>query len=309
MKVILTDGNAIGYHASNTRKLTTADGEPTQAIFHSIKMLHNARLTFRDFTPMILWDSHAKWRYDLLPEYKGKRETNEKQIAMRQEYRAQRPAIQKAFKLMGFTQVQHEGYEADDIAGVYSRRIAGMSDAEAILWTGDKDWAQLVAENVTFLDMHTDKRIGVKNFEREFGVETVSQFLQAKALVGDGSDNINGVPGIGEKTALALMKHFGSVSALLRHHKANGDFDKGDLPDPMNRMRKAINAFCNNEDKRQQLLQRNLKLMNLHAIDPPSTGAFLRERQAPDLEGFKSFCIEYELTTLYQKADKIFEVL
>ena len=315
MKIILVDGNAVGYHASSTRKLSTEDGRPTQAIFHSIKSIWALTRRYPEHRVLILWDSHCQWRYDLLPEYKGKRETNPKQIAQREEYRAQRDAIKEAFRLMGLTQVAHEGYEADDIAGVYARKVAALPDAEAILYTGDKDWIQLVAENVLWHNIDDDKIIGVKNFQRETGFPDVSSFIQAKALHGDGSDNISGVGRIGDKTAQAIINHFGSVKRMLsKYSDTENGFVKGDFAGleeeaTLNRALKPINRFCSNEEGGLDTYKRNLKLMNLHTIKPPKGGHFFRQKLKPHLEGFKSFCLEYELTTIYGKAEKIFNDL
>lgn len=305
MKVLLIDGNAVGYHAQQARPLKTADGEPTQAIFHSIKALWNLKKRYPDHTPLCLWDAHCQWRYDILPEYKGKRDNDERQRLMREEYREQRPAIKEAFDYMGITQVEHEGYEADDIAGLYARKVACLDDSSAVLYTGDKDWLQLVSENVIWHDIRTDKRVSLKNFSRETGFDNPSQFLQAKALHGDGSDNIGGVGSIGEKTADKLLQHFGSVKALLRYHKDNGDFEKGDFEDAgLNRARKHINNFCNNTNGGIELYKRNLKLMNLHSIDPPDKG-FFRKRSKPSLDSFSELCARYDMTTLVTRAEQI----
>ena len=284
MKVILADGNAVGYSSQQTRRLTTNADEPTQAIFHSIKSVWGLKSRYKQHIPLFLWDSHTQWRYDILPEYKGKREEYKQQVEMREEYRQQRPYIQEALKLMGVIQIQHEGYEADDIAGVYSRKINSIDDAEAVLYTGDKDWLQLVGENVILHEIGSDKRVSLKNFQRVTGFSNPIEFLQAKALHGDGSDNISGVGGIGEKTADSLMQHFGSVKRLLKAHKENGDFAKGYFENSsLNRARNKINAFCNNEIGGIDLYKRNLKLMNLHQIQPPKTG-FFRQHSKPDLE-------------------------
>jgi DNA polymerase I len=305
MKILLVDANAVGYSAQQARSLSTAAGEPTQAIFHAIKAMWNLQKRYKGFTPLVLWDSHARWRYDLLPDYKGKRDTYPKQIAMREEYRTQRPYIQEAFRLLGITQVQHEGYEADDIAGVYARKVTSMNDAQAVLYTGDKDWLQLVSEHVTWHDIATDKRVSITNFERHTGFANPIAFLQAKALHGDGSDNIAGVGGIGEKTADKLMQHFGSVKQLLLTHRAHGDFEKGYFADEsLNRARNKINNFCANTAQQHALFKRNLKLMNLHAIEPPTAG-FFRHRVPADIDTFVAFCMRWEMSSLAAKAELI----
>lgn len=306
MKVILADGNAVGYSSQQTRALTTNAGEPTQAIFHSIKSVWGLKSRYKEHTPLFLWDSHTQWRYDILPEYKGKREEYKQQVEMREQYREQRPHIQEALKLMGVVQIQHEGYEADDIAGVYARKINSMNDSEAVLYTGDKDWLQLVGENVTFHEIGSDKRVGLKNFQRVTGFSNPIEFLQAKALHGDSSDNISGVGGIGEKTADLLMQRYGSVKSLLLDHKKHGNFEKGYFENSsLDRARNKINAFCNNDSGGIDLYKRNLALMNLHRIVPPKSG-FFRQRSKPDLEGFKDFCMRWEMISLVEKAERIF---
>ncbi len=306
MKVILADGNAVGYSSQQTRALSTNAGEPTQAIFHSIKSVWSLKSRYAEHTPLFLWDSHTQWRYDILPEYKGKREEYKAQVEMREQYREQRPHIQEALKLMGVVQVQHEGYEADDIAGVYARKINSLDDSEAILYTGDKDWLQLVGENVIFHEIGSDRRVSLKNFQRVTGFSNPIEFLQAKALHGDGSDNISGVGGIGEKTADLLMQHFRSVKNLLKEHAAHGNFEKGYFADSsLNRARNKINAFCTNEKGGVDIYKRNLKLMNLHRIESPKSG-FFRQHAKPDLEGFKDFCMRWEMISLVEKAERIF---
>lgn len=304
MKVILIDGNAVGYTGSMTRPLKTADGRYTQAIFHSIKCIWNLCLRYPDHLPLVLWDKHCQWRYDLLPEYKGQRDKYAAQKEKREIYRAQRPDIQKAFELMGVTQTEHEGYEADDIAAVYAKRIALMEDSSAVLYTGDKDWLQLVSDNVTWHSIDSDKRVSANNFEKHAGTDTVAKFIIIKALVGDTSDNISGVGGIGEVTAPILINHFGSIKEMLTLHKAVGEFDKSHLPQSIVRSRKAINSFCNNEKGQLGILLRNLKLMNLHNIKPPETG-FVRTKKPSDLEGFKDFCLQLEMVSLAAKAERI----
>lgn len=304
MNVLLIDANAVGYSANQTRKLTTGDGKPTQAIFHSIKAIWGLCKRYPGYKPYILWDAHCQWRFDLYPDYKGTRKRYKNQVEQREMYHEQRPDIERAFNLMGLIQIKHEGYEADDVAGVYASKIADIDDAKAVLYTGDKDWLQLVSDNVLWHDVHTDQRVSMKNFTRYTGYDSVAQFLTAKALQGDTSDNITGVGGIGEKAADAIMQHFGSVKSLLQAHRENGDFEKGQLPESMSRARNKINSFCNNEKGQLDILQRNLKLMNLHAIQSPS-GGFFRTRATADLEAFTDFLMEFNMVSLVSKAETI----
>jgi 5'-3' exonuclease len=307
MKASFTDGNAVGYAAQNAKKLTNSSGEPVQAIFHSIKSMWNLGNRLKGYTPFVLWDTHCQWRYDIYPEYKGKRDTYPKQIQMREEYRLQRPLIQEAFKLLGIRQVQKEGYEADDIAGIYSKKFRAMPINEghkAVLFTGDKDWLQLVHENVVWHEVVGHKTISMKNFEKETGLPTTKGFLESKILQGDSSDAITGVGGIGALTADPVILHFGSIRQMISAYKSGGPFLRGALPEHLSRARNKINSFCNNEKGQHAILKRNVSLMNLMNVKAHD-GKLDMTLEKPNKEGFIDFCLEHELVTLADKAERI----
>jgi 5'-3' exonuclease len=307
MNLLLTDANGVGYYGNNKRILKDPDGEPVQAVFESIKYMWSMARRHSDYTPLILWDETAQWRYDLHPEYKGKRDVYDKQKESRAMYKKQRPDVELAFDLMGFTKVRHAGFEADDIAALYARKIASNPSHKAKMLSSDHDWMQLIADNVDWISIQHERQVSKRSFYRETGYETVGQFVQDKALVGDTSDNICGVGGIGEKTAKKIITHFGGVKAFLQHHRANGDFTKESLPDEFSRDINKMNTFCNSKDG-IKIFKRNLALMNLHNIDKPDT-PFTRVQNEPDKIGFIDFCMDRGFTSLVTKADQIFQDL
>lgn len=305
MNVTLVDANAVGYNSNSAKRLSTSEDKPVQAIFHSIKFMWNLSTKFKQHTPLVLWDAHCQWRYDLYPEYKSKREEYEKQRIAREEYREQRPAIKEFFKTMGFRQLESRGYEADDIAGVYANKISAMPDSSAILVTGDKDWFQLVSENVSIFYMHKGEIIDLSNFKAKTGYDTTRQFIVAKAMHGDSSDTITGVGGIGEGTALKLMNIYGSMRNVIEIYKTKGEFTKENIHSDLSRVRNKVNSFCKNELGQWGILNRNLKLMDLSKIEPPKVG-FYREHYEPDIDSFVELCLEYEFFSLADKAERIF---
>ena len=307
MKATFIDGNAVGYAAQNSKSLTNSQGDPIQAVFHSIKSMWNLANRFVGYTPFVLWDTHCQWRYNIYPDYKGKRDADPKQKKMRDEYRLQRPLIQEAFKLLGIRQVQKDGYEADDVAGIYAKKFKEMPIGQghkAILFTGDKDWLQLVHENVSWHGVVGHKTISMNNFERETGFSTTKKFLEAKILHGDPSDTITGVGGIGETIAPKLINHFGSIRAMQSAFNINGEFTKLNLPTGLTRSRNKINSFCLNEKGQHEMLKRNLRLMNLLNVKPHD-GKLDMTLQKPDKEAFTDFCLNNEFVTLADKASRI----
>lgn len=269
---LIIDGNAVGYHGQQARRLSTGDF-PTQAIFHYMKELRNLRRRYPNLTALNCWDEHTQWRYDLYPEYKGKRDKYDAQKAMREEYRQQRPTIQQCLSFLGAPQVRAEEYEADDLAGYLAQKVTKNEDSFAMLVTGDQDWLQLVSDNVSWYDPIRNQLVTKSKFEEFTGFENSTQFLQAKALQGDSSDNITGVGGIGEGTAKKIMAHFGSLQTLIAEWvKSNRSFEKGDLPSELSRARTKINAFLSDKDDGIKKFKRNYKLMDLRNVKEPVGG-------------------------------------
>lgn len=212
----LIDGNSVGRAAHAGAKLT-AGSIQTQAIFNMIKGARHWAMD-SEFAPLVLWDGHAQWRYDLYPEYKGKRNDDPKKIADREAYNAQKPILIKMLGLLGIRQVMAAHEEADDLAGYFVALQKSRDPMSKIkLTTGDEDWAQLLREGVEWED-HRDhkKHLTMDNLFEKTGFRTPYAFLEGKVLQGDTSDNISGVGGIGEKKAPEFLAEFGSVREFWR---------------------------------------------------------------------------------------------
>lgn len=212
----LIDGNSVGRAAHAATKLT-AGSLQTQAIFNVVKASRDWVMDSA-FRPLVLWDGRAEWRYELYPEYKGKRNDTPEKIADREAYNAQKPILIKMLGLLGIKQVMVGTEEADDLAGYFIRLQRARSPGAKIkLTTGDEDWAQLLGEGVEWQDHRKrDKILTLDNLFDKTGYRTPYAFLEGKALTGDKSDNIAGVGGIGDKKAPEFLAEFGSVREFWR---------------------------------------------------------------------------------------------
>ncbi len=214
MRLMVIDGNSLMNRAFyGIRLLSTVDGRFTNAIVGFLNMLDKLRREAQPDGIAVAFDVHAPtFRHKLYDEYKAGRH------AMPDELRQQMPVIKEILPLMGCTVLEAEGFEADDILGTLAR-AATEQGGECVLATGDRDAFQLISDKVTVLLAAT--RAGQPEtvvmdeaaLREKYGL-TPAQMIDLKALMGDASDHIPGVAGVGEKTALTLMQQFGGVEAL-----------------------------------------------------------------------------------------------
>ena len=208
-KVLAVDGNSIlnrAYYA--IRMLTTADGLCTNAIYGMITMLKKQIDAVEPDHCVIAFDLKAPtFRHKMYDGYKANRKGMPEELAM------QLPYAHECAEAMGFHIIEKAGFEADDILGTVSK--FGGEDCEVFIFTGDRDSLQLIGDNVkVLLAGNTDTlTYDSAKFEEKYGVR-VDQFVDVKALMGDSSDNIPGVAGIGEKTAVKLIHDFESLDKL-----------------------------------------------------------------------------------------------
>ncbi len=211
-KLIAIDGNSLMHRAYwALPSMMTKSGTPTGAIYGFVNML--LRLAAAEPTNLLVaFDMHGPtFRHEEYAEYKaGRRETPE-------DLRAQFPLIKKLLSDMKIRICEVERYEADDILGTYAR-IANENGIPAMLVTGDRDALQLVGEDTHVLMTKkgvTDTVEYDKNVLMEQYGLAPERMVDLKALMGDGSDNLPGIPGVGEKTALKLLQKYGTMENAL----------------------------------------------------------------------------------------------
>ena len=209
MEIYLIDGSSYihrAYHA--IRSLSNSRGIPTNATFGFTKMLLKVIKDKKPAFMAVVFDSRGPtFRHDIYPEYKANRPPMPDDLA------AQIPYIKKIVEFLNIPSLEKMGYEADDIIGTLARRLGGEG-RKVVMITGDKDFRQLVTGDTIIWDTMKDRIIDGEAIEKTYGIKPAA-FIDVMALSGDTSDNIPGVPGIGEKTALDLIREFGSLEALL----------------------------------------------------------------------------------------------
>lgn len=302
MGVILVDGYGVGYTAVQQPELT-ANGQDVTAVYHTLRILKAIKKRSPlDYKMVFLWEGHAEWRQRLWPLYKGNRQDNEQMMVMRERFRAQRHGISNFLHKLGITQIRCPTAEADDLAGILAPIYSARGE-QIVLATKDKDWLQLVDENVRWHDFSRKLTISHANFAQFTGFESSRLFVQGKAMMGDSSDNIPGVGGLGEKTAVAFAEHFGSVKKFLEYLEANPDFPKEDLPAGLRRARKKLLDFAQDEAK-LTAFKRNLLLMDLCAAKRfVNEGDFRIVRGEKDMDEFQKLCEELHFKTLLMELE------
>jgi len=205
----LIDGNSYLYRAFYAiRGLSASDGTPTNAIFGFTNMiLKILREKKPDYFAVVFDTPAPTHRHEAFKEYKAHRP------GMPDELKPQVPLIKEIIDAFRIRTIEREGYEADDILA----HIARQAEAEGLdvyIVTGDKDMCQVVSPNIRLYDTMKEKITEEKDVTERFGVRP-SQFPEIIALMGDTSDNIPGAPGIGEKTAVKLLKEFENLENLI----------------------------------------------------------------------------------------------
>lgn len=231
-KLVVIDGNSIlnraFYGIMGSKMLQTADGTYTNAVYGFLTIMFKL---IEDLSPkymVVAFDLKTPTkRHEMYKEYKGTRH------GMPDELASQMPIIKEVLSAMNIAVVTKEGYEADDILGTLSR-FGEANGLEVVLLTGDRDSFQL-ATNKTIIRIPRTKqgKTETENFDKEkiietYGVEPI-QLIEVKGLMGDTSDNIPGVPGVGEKTALNLVKEYGSIDNLYEKLEKGESTLKGKL--------------------------------------------------------------------------------
>ncbi|BBC40574.1 DNA polymerase I [Photobacterium damselae subsp. piscicida] len=206
--LILIDGSSYLYRAYHAApNFTNSEGQPTGAVYGVINMLRSMLRQFSTEHIAVIFDAKGKtFRDEMFADYKANRPP------MPDDLRGQIEPLHAVIKAMGLPLISISGVEADDVIGTLATQ-ASKADMPVLISTGDKDMAQLVDENITLINTMTDVVMDPAGVVEKFGIgpELIIDYL---ALMGDKVDNIPGVPGVGEKTAKALLTGIGGLDAL-----------------------------------------------------------------------------------------------
>jgi len=206
--LILVDGSSYLYRAYHAfPPLTNSAGEPTGAMYGVLNMLKSLLMQYQPSHVAVVFDAKGKtFRDELFENYKSHRPP------MPDDLRAQIAPLHEMVKAMGLPLLAVSGVEADDVIGTLALEAEKQGRA-VLISTGDKDMAQLVTPGITLINTMTNTVLGPEEVEQKYGVPP-SLIIDFLAMMGDSSDNIPGVPGVGEKTAQALLQGLGGMQSI-----------------------------------------------------------------------------------------------
>ena len=216
-KVVLVDGNNLmfrSYFATlySGSTLRNKKGFPTNAIYGFVNMINKIISEEKPMYIAVAFDIGKTFRHEKYDYYKGKRDNTPDEL------KEQFPIAKQILTAMNIKYFELQGYEADDIIGTFSKKCEQDDDFKALIVSSDKDLLQLITDQteVKLLKTKDYIRMDYKAFYDTYGIEPI-KMIDLKALMGDASDNIPGVKGIGEKTALKLLTTYGSLSSIYEH--------------------------------------------------------------------------------------------
>ncbi len=285
MKLLLIDGNSILNRAYyGIRALSTSSGLPTNAIFGFLNILLKHIGEEQPDMMAVAFDLKDKtFRHLKYTEYKGTRSPMPEELAL------QMPLAKELLDALNIKHISKSGIEADDIIGILSQRVSDK-DGTCTIVTGDRDALQLVTEKVTV-------KLAVKNEDVRFTPEKVyekytlypDRLIDLKALMGDSSDNIPGVKGIGEKTAVSLLNTYGSLDGVFEH--------ASEL--------KGATALKIAQGKESAYLSKELGTI----LREGDVGAELNDLilTAPDKDKLHAFLVKTEMLSFMKKFNALFE--
>ena len=276
-RLFLIDGSSYLFRAFYAiRHLSNSKGLPTNATYGFVQMLLKVLKDHRPDYLAVIFDSKAPtFRSEVYKEYKANRP------AMPESLTPQIPYVKKIIEGYRIALLEREGYEADDLIGTVARRLE--SEADVVIVTGDKDLLQLVSDRIQVYDGMKEKKFGVGEVIERFGISP-EQVVEVMGLAGDAIDNIPGVPGIGEKTAIQLIKAYGTIDNLLTHAEEI----------PQKKLKENLKAHGD-------LARLSRKLATIHTDVPIDFQLKDFSLPLPDLKGLKEIFKELEFNKLLKE--------
>ena len=283
-KFVIIDGNSLINRAFYALPLlTNSRGEFSNGVYGFANLLIKAILDIQPkYIAVALDYAHKTFRNKIFENYKGTRKPTPPEL------KSQFPILRKMLSSMGIKYIEMEGIEADDIIGTLSRKY----ETQNIILTGDKDCLQLINENtnvwLTKKGITEVKMMDEKTYNEEYGL-VPSQVVDLKALMGDASDNIPGVSGIGEKIALSLMQEYGSLDNVYSN---------------LQNIRPRLSAFLEEDKENAYLSQTLARIVTNVKIDCKLKDF---EYTFPFGKEVYDFFSEYEFNSLLKKQDLFLE--
>ncbi|QQD72990.1 5'-3' exonuclease family protein [Acidithiobacillus ferrivorans] len=291
--VLLIDGNNIGYASMYVPALSRLahHGQPTGGVMGLAQSVMRISSLYPGAVPVVLWDGHAAWRKSLCPEYKANRKDTPEKVAVADSWRQQQPLASTLLLHMGVIQMRAVDAEADDLAGrlCLNEAPAAHGIDRVTMISGDTDWWQALSPGVDWFTPITDKPMSLEMLRtaaaKDGPFAGPDEYLLAKAVAGDPSDNIPGVPGVGMATALKLLRLHGGLEGIQQAVDQGHAKDKKSV---------AIAAMI-------PAIERNLHIMDWRKapeLRPGNTGVMREDFDAPACQ---TFCDDLGLHRLSER--------
>ena len=214
-KILLVDGNSLvfrAYFATMSQRMSTKEGQPTNAVYGFANMMTKALEIINPNYCLVAWDTGDKtFRHELFTEYKGTRKDVDESLI------SQFPLVRSYLDHFVIKRLEISGYEADDIIGSLSQRF---SDKKVVILTSDRDMLQLINVHVSVLLMKKGisemEEVNLEVLKTSYGLDP-NQVIELKSLMGDSADNIPGIKGVGEKTAMKLLNDYQTLDGIYQH--------------------------------------------------------------------------------------------
>jgi len=287
--MILVDCNNLGFASTAT---AAKKGKPHGAVLDMLGRMRNLVRENPDRKVVALWDGRS-WRHDAYPPYKAGRAKDPKMVKLKELWVEDRPALQRGLALLGVQQISAKNMEADDLAARLSAAKVKKGGRVKLI-SSDRDWLQLVNEQITWIDPIRERTVTHLNFAEHAKIgdlyfNTPWQFIQAKALAGDVGDSIEGVGGLGPAAAQWIFTEYGSVQGLFNEGYLDG---KAYVLFP-----KKFRDFLDSAEK-LEAYERNLALVWLHSPHAPPIQGLTSIAQPFNRDAFMDFCEKRNFTTI-----------
>lgn len=297
--VLLVDGNNVSLRAFHgCARLTDMTGFPTACIFTTIRTICQIAAQVMPTRTIVFWDSgHSNWRKQIHPGYKDRGEMTDERKLELDEWKMQVSALKSYLPMLGIGQIALPGCEADDLIYRVSREFVA-ADWDVILATTDADFYQLLNDNLVIYHLGSESIVWPDDVLEKYGV-TVSQWIDYRAMLGDKSDRIDGVAGIGPVKARDILLQFGTLDlffSTIEELNPNWLDENG---------KKHHRVLAESKD----LIERNRMLMDMSRLPPyeinneqlqEATGNALDERL--DKKAFWAVCQKHNFNTLMQES-------
>lgn len=290
----VVDISGLLFANSYTHRNLSVGDQPTGGVYGTIKSLIEIKDEF-SCPIIVVWDGRS-WRKDESEEYKANRGVNQEAKELKEKVHAQTGILKQFVDQMGFIQMQASNMEADDLAALVVRRYKG----DINLVTRDGDWLQLVNRpGIKWINViQSREEYDFYSAKVKMKFNTVEQFVQAKALMGDVGDNVKSVGGIGLAGAKVIMRDFGSVEKFIQDYKEGREYSWS----------KKFKDFLDSEEK-QKRFSDNMLLVDLNDERIPNPVDLKTKKDAINMEAFLDLCERYSFVSLIPQAERIRTIL